>query len=1074
MSKKQDKSTIIDEYLFYQEKYAKMYGKENTIVFMQIGGFYECYSTENRGFDLSKISEITNLVKTKRDKKLDFVNEKNPYMTGFTISALDKFLKLMVDAGLTVIIISQITPPPSPKRAVTGIYSAGTYINDTNSAESNNIVSLYIEDENQMTGGYLTCIGMSSVDLSTGTCIVHEVFSINSDEKKALDECYRFILSQNPKEILIHRKEIPNVSMKKDNLIAYLELENKNIHYETIINKAFNKLSYQNEFFGKIYKDHGMLSPIEYIDMEKMSYARMSFLILLDFAYKHNENLISNLDKPVIFANNLHLILGNNAIYQLNILENNTLETFANNKFKSLMDVINATSTAMGRRYLKNTICNPLNDAKEINLRYNCTEELIKDNLYLDIEKHLGSILDIERLGRKVCLAYIHPYEYANLMESFNEIDNIIKLLEDTKYNVDFVPDKIIQNQMKEFIDTCNKTFDITELKKQNLNDITGSFFKKGIFSQIDELQDSMINNIQFMKDICKVLSDYIDDGTRFSKNNKNNKNNKTNNKSNNKKKINKIKQKDIGNSDEIYEIDDIDIDVDEINEVDEGIEDIDSIENLKIQLKRNDRDGYYLSLTKRRAKILQEKIKDMENIPVNDIFSVEPTKLEFKELAAGNTKIFFKDLGNKSNDVLRLKEKLINLVKKKYIDLLINYGSKYKNMFKQIALFIAKIDFIKSNAKIAKLYNYTKPEIILNDKNGYINCKKLRHPIIERIRTDVEYVPHDICIGKPQNYKEGDELLEGMLLFGLNSSGKSSLMKAIGLSIIMAQSGMYVPCEKYQYSPYELLFARITGNDNIFKGLSSFALEMTELRAILKRTGPKTLVIGDELTKGTEHISGNAIVASSIIKLSKTGSSFIFATHLHEIPTMKRIQELKNVHSFHLTVEFDKKNDLLIFDRKLKPGSGESMYGLTVARYILKDDEFMLLAQEIKNELINVPNKILNDKTSNYNSEVFMHECALCGKPAIESSDYDNNLDSHHIIEQNKFNKDKFTEGKSIKRDQKNNLLVICKSCHHKIHDSKEIEVKGYLDTSKGRKILLKNKNKKNILKKGNIILEE
>src|SRR4029079_16433215 len=105
------------------------------------------------------------------------------------------------------------------------------------------------------------------------------------------------------------------------------------------------------------------------------------------------------------FANNLHLILGNNAIHQLSIVENNTLET-TNSKFKCLFDVVNSTSTAMGRRFLKNSICNPLNDTNEINLRYDCTEEFIKDDLYLEIEKYLGSILDIERLGRKVSLAY--------------------------------------------------------------------------------------------------------------------------------------------------------------------------------------------------------------------------------------------------------------------------------------------------------------------------------------------------------------------------------------------------------------------------------------------------------------------------------------------------------------------------------------------------------------------------------------------------------------------------------------------------------------------------------------------
>ena len=146
------------------------------------------------------------------------------------------------------------------------------------------------------------------------------------------------------------------------------------------------------------------------------------------------------------------------------------------------------------------------------------------------------------------------------------------------------------------------------------------------------------------------------------------------------------------------------------------------------------------------------------------------------------------------------------------------------------------------------------------------------------------------------------------MLLYGLNSSGKSLLMKAVGLNLIMAQSGMYVAAESYTYSTYNSVFARITGSDNIFKGLSQFSLEMTELNAILKRNNAKTLVIGDEVCRGTENISGNSIVASTILLLAKSRCSFIFATHLHDLAKMERIKNLKNVGIFHLTVTYDKK----------------------------------------------------------------------------------------------------------------------------------------------------------------------
>ena len=951
-------------------------------------------------------------------------------MMGFNHTSLQKYLKILVESNFTVVIVDQITPAPNPKRAVTGIYSSGTYINDMETTDSNNIMSIYIEDEKQMNGGYLSCIGLSTVDLTTGECSVYEVFSNNGDEKYALDETYRFIISHNPKEIIITRKEIENMSMKKEQLLAYLELENKNVHYTTSIDKKIDKISYQNEFLGKIYKDRGMMTPIEYIDLEKMEYARMSLIILFTFAFKHNESFINNLDKPTIFTNAKHLILGNDAVFQLNILENKSIET-TNIKFRSLFDVINHTSTAMGRRFMKNAICQPLNDIDEIKLRYDCIDEMLDDKtnkgLYLNIEAHLECIMDIERLGRKVFLGFIHPFEFANLIISFNEIDNIYKLIEKTKYNSQYKPDKKLIIQVNDFLDTCNKTFDIGELKKQNLDNIFSSFFKKGVYSQIDEISDMVINNIQVMKEICNVLATYIDD-----------------------KKC--PKKKTAKNTKKIIEIDDNDEDDNDDN--DDNVEDED---NGLIKLKKNDRDGYYLCLTKRRSDMLKNNIIKMETIKISETLSIQPNKLVFKEAVpnklgkCSDTKIFFTDLNNKSNDVIHLKEKLITIIKKKYTDLLAGFGSKYKDMFRQISQFIAKVDFIKSNTKTTKLYNYCKPELIKNENNGFMNVTKMRHPIIERIKTDVEYIPHNVIIGKSINHLDNKELTEGILLYGLNSAGKSSYMKAIGVNLIMAQCGMYVAAETYQYSPYESLFARITGNDNIFKGLSQFGLEMTELRAILKRNGPKTLVIGDEVCRGTEHISGNCIVATTIIQLAKSGCSFIFATHLHEIANMERIKNLTNVKTFHLSVEYDKKSDLLVFDRLLKPGSGSAVYGLTVAKYIIKDDGFMKLAQEIMNELLDKPNELMSSKTSHFNANVFVDACQICNQQNT-TKEYIGHLDTHHINFQCNCNENGFVIGKSyLPMNSKSNLIVLCKTCHHDVHHGK-LEIYGYKETSNGR----------------------
>lgn len=121
-------------------------------------------------------------------------------------------------------------------------------------------------------------------------------------------------------------------------------------------------------------------------------------------------------------------------------------------------------------------------------------------------------------------------------------------------------------------------------------------------------------------------------------------------------------------------------------------------------------------------------------------------------------------------------------------------------------------------------------------------------------------YVTNDIRLGKENSGTSDNEEFDGMLLYGTNAVGKTSLIKSIGISIIMAQAGLYVPCESLLFSPYHSIYTRILGNDNIFKGLSTFAVEMTELRTILRMADKNSLILGDELCSGTESDSALSI----------------------------------------------------------------------------------------------------------------------------------------------------------------------------------------------------------------------
>jgi len=257
--------------------------------------------------------------------------------------------------------------------------------------------------------------------------------------------------------------------------------------------------------------------------------------------------------------------------------------------------------------------------------------------------------------------------------------------------------------------------------------------------------------------------------------------------------------------------------------------------------------------------------------------------------------------------------------------------------------------------------------------------------------------------------------------------------------------------------SPYKSLFTRITGTDNIFKGMSSFMVEVIELRSILKRNTKNTLVICDEICRGTEVKSANIIVLYMIEQLAKSKSSFISATHLHKLTQSDIITNLEKVNPYHIDVTYDEKEDKLIFDRQLRPGNGRDYYGLQVARFIMHDKYFDKRTKEIESSFYQEQNKLIDSvvdsKKSLYNSKVAIDKCSVCHTKE--------KLETHHINWQ-KDCKDGFIERKPhVPKNHKSNLMIVCSKCHDKI-DNGFIIVDGWEDTSDGPKLKIKKSSKR------------
>jgi DNA mismatch repair protein MutS len=323
----------------------------------------------------------------------------------------------------------------------------------------------------------------------------------------------------------------------------------------------------------------------------------------------------------------------------------------------------------------------------------------------------------------------------------------------------------------------------------------------------------------------------------------------------------------------------------------------------------------------------------------------------------------------------------------------------------------IQKMDVYHTKSEIATKYHYCKPVLEKRDVS-FLRAKKMRHVLIEHLEKQEAYVPNDVELGP-----------KSMLLFGTNAVGKTSLIKSIGICIIMAQAGLYVPCDEFIYCPYEYLFTRIIGNDNMFKGLSTFAVEMSELRVILQKSNAKSLVLGDELCSGTENDSALSIFMAGIEHLYAAKSSFIFATHFHAIQHFKELKDMPNLCLMHLTVRYNQELQRLFYGRTLQPGAGESVYGLEVCKSLQLPDAFLERAYALRNR-VSDHTSILTMRPSRYNRDKIVTMCEFCKKEM--------GTETHHLQYQKDAKNDYIG---TMDKDHPSNLASICESCHKHIH---------------------------------------
>jgi DNA mismatch repair protein MutS len=354
------------------------------------------------------------------------------------------------------------------------------------------------------------------------------------------------------------------------------------------------------------------------------------------------------------------------------------------------------------------------------------------------------------------------------------------------------------------------------------------------------------------------------------------------------------------------------------IEQIEENEREKTGIKGLKI--KYNKVFGYYIEVTNSNLNLVPDSYIRKQTLTNCERYITEELKeLETKVLTA-------------SEKILALENEIFNEVRK--------YVASRLDVIQRTAKAVAQLDFVCSLAYVALQNHYVCPQMVLD---GRLEIKNGRHPVVEQMLSDMLFVPNDTYLDQEENRLA--------IITGPNMAGKSTYMRQVAIITIMAQMGSFVPATSATLSVVDKIFTRVGASDDLASGQSTFMVEMSEVAHILKYATPNSLVILDEIGRGTSTFDGMSIAKAVIeymIHTKRLHCKTMFATHYHELTAMET--ELTGVKNYNIAVK--KRGDDITFLRKIIPGGADDSFGIEVAKLAGIPDKVVQRAKEILNEL--------------------------------------------------------------------------------------------------------------------------